>query len=62
MTELERLQKDIDSCNHKGGCPSGVAGNVYCEYPDDTSKCPKLKAHAERIAYCREHNMPIEQW
>ena len=55
MTQLEKFQKAIDTCNHKNGCDSKC-----CK--DQQEKCEKLKAHRDRMDYCRENNMPIELW
>lgn len=55
MTELERIQKQIDRCNNCNGC------YTYCSV-DRQRVCRLLKARAERIDYCKEHGIPIERW
>ncbi len=54
-TKLEKLQKNIDRCNGKSGCNS-------CCSKADQEICPKLRAHAERIAECRERGDPVWLW
>lgn len=54
-TELEKLQAEIDRCNSHCGCDS------YCSI-EHQKVCTKLRRHAERIAYCTEHDLPIEVW
>ena len=55
MTQLEKFQKSIDTCNHKNGCDSKCS-------KAEQERCPKLKAHTDRMEYCRENNLPIELW
>ena len=54
-TTLGRLQADIDRCNKKNGC------DAYCS-KSNQAMCSKLRAHAEQVAYLREHNIPPERW
>ena len=52
MTELERIQKRIDKCNHKNGCRNKCS-------PEQQKNCWLLQQHEARIEYGREHNIPI---
>ena len=55
MTYLEKLQKQIDKCNHKNGCDSKCGAEFQ-------KKCPLLLAHLARRDECREKNIPIHLW
>lgn len=55
MTQLEKLQKQIDKCNRKDGCNSKCSKEIQ-------EKCPLLLAHTARRNECREKNIPIELW
>ena len=54
-TPLEKIQKRIDTCNHKCGCDSKCS-------PEAQKNCELLKAHAERREHCREIGLPIWYW
>lgn len=55
QTPLEKIQKQIDKCNHKNGCDS------RCSL-EKQKTCPLLLAHAERCNKCRENGLPIWYW
>lgn len=55
MTELSKIQKQIDRCNNKDGC------NKYCSSVKQ-EECYLLEKHRNRIRWCTEHNIPIERW
>lgn len=55
MTQLEKLQNQIDKCNHKDGCNSKCTGDMQ-------KRCPLVLAHSARREECRGKNIPIELW
>lgn len=55
MTPLEKLQKQIDKCNHKNGCDSKCNANIQ-------RTCPLLLGHAARINECRIKELPMKYW
>lgn len=54
-TPLEILQQEIDQCNQRHGCDSRCSKRQQ-------KQCEKLRAHAERMEYCRKNNLPIQYW
>lgn len=55
MTELERIQKKIDKCNHYNGCRNKCT-------PEQQKNCWLLQQHEARIEFCKKNNMDIRFW
>lgn len=55
MTELSKIQKQIDRCNKKEGC------NKHCSL-EKQKYCWFLEQHRQRIDWCTKHDIPIERW
>lgn len=55
ITPLEKIQKQIDKCNHKNGC------DARCSL-EKQKTCTLLLAHEARRDECREKGLPIWYW
>lgn len=53
MTELQRLQKEIDDCPNKDGT---------CYTRDCAKDCERLEEYREKLHECTISDKPIEQW
>ena len=54
-TPLEKIQKQIDTCNDRRGCDARCSAKEQRE-------CELLRAYEKRMNDCREWGLPVQYW